>query len=492
MQEDGVRVSIWAAALGLIAAAGVGVLAGARLAGARHVPLLVAAASPAASARVSFESGFAPVARGVLPGVVNIASSKIVRAPEQTPFFMDPFFEQFFGRDFSRQFRVPRERREQSLGSGVIVSPDGYILTNNHVVDKATDIKIFRDDQQQFKARVVGTDPKTDIAVLKIDVKGLPALTLGDSSKVQVGDFALAIGNPFGVGQTVTMGIVSATGRGGFGIEDIEDFIQTDASINPGNSGGALVNVRGEVIGINTAILSRSGGNQGIGFAVPINMARSVMEQIIRHGKVVRGWLGVLIQPVNPAAAKAFGLAGEPRGALIGDVTANSPASRAGLHKGDIVLEMNGEPIRESRDLQLKVGALNPGAQVRLKVFRDGKELEIPVTLGEMPSQSEPASEGEGGEAALEGLSVDTLTPQIARQLDLPARTRGVVVTDVQPGSLAAEAGLRRGDVIQEVNRKPVATVEEFQRAVRAGGRQPVLLLINRGGSTSFVAIEPR
>ena len=460
----------------------------------RSVPLLVASAGNRGIGAVSFDSGFAEVAKAVLPSVVNVSSSKVVKVPgigPESP-FLDPFFRQFFGNDFMRQFNVPREQREHSLGSGVIVSPDGYILTNYHVVEKATEIKVSRSGQREFKAKIIGTDPKTDIAVLKVDEKNLPAITFGDSSKVRVGEFALAIGNPFGVGQTVTMGIVSATGRGGLGIEAYEDFIQTDASINPGNSGGALVNVRGELIGINTAILSRSGGNNGIGFAIPVNMARQVMEQILKHGKVVRGWLGVVIQPVTPEIAKAFGLSGEPRGALVSDVTPDSPAAKAGLQKGDIIIDLNGQPVADSRELSLKVANLQPGSTAKLTLWRNGAQREIAVTLGEMPANLGRPGEGggEGGGTALEGLSVDELTPQIARQLGISPGTKGVVITDVQEGSAAAEAGLRQGDVIQEVNRRPVTNVAEFQRAVRQAGRQPVLLLVNRGGDTLYVVVE--
>ena len=298
---------------------------------------------------------------------------------------MDPFFRQFFGDEFGRQFRVPRERREQSLGSGVIVSPNGYILTNNHVVNGATEIQVTLSDKREFKARVVGTDAKTDIAVLRIDAADLPALTIGDSSKIQVGDFALAIGDPFGVGETVTMGIISATGRGNLGIEDYEDFIQTDAPINPGNSGGALINDRGELIGINTAILSHeSGGNQGIGFAIPVNLARQVMNQILEHGKVTRAYLGISMQELTPAMAKALG---DPQlhGALVGDVTANSPAQKAGIQRGDIVLEVNGTPVSDTNQLRNAVSMMSPGSVVKLKVFRRGSERELSAVLAELP-----------------------------------------------------------------------------------------------------------
>ena len=337
---------------------------------------------------------------------------------------------------------------------------------------------------------MIGTDPKTDIAVLKIDEQNLPVMPIGDSSKVRVGEFALAIGDPFGVGQTVTMGIVSATGRGGFGIEDIEDFIQTDAAVNPGNSGGALVNVRGELIGINTAILSGSGGNQGVGFAVPVNMARSVMDQIVKSGRVVRGWLGVVIQPVTPTVAKSFGLSAEPRGALVGDLAPDGPAAHAGIQKGDILLEVNGQAIHESRDLQLKVATMSPGAQLRLKLFRNGSERDVPVTLGEAPAQKAASVEGHARGGTLEGLTVDELTAQIARQIGVLITTHGVIVSDVEPGSLAADAGLQRGDVIQEVNRKAVKNVAEFEAAVRHAGREGVLLLVNRADTTLFLVVE--
>jgi len=457
------------------------------------VPILVATSSPVVAGQIGFRESFAEVVKKVQPAVVNIASTKVIRSSDRgpsSPFFSDPFFRQFFGDEFGPSFRVPREQREHSLGSGVIVNPDGYLLTNNHVVQGADEIEISLSNKKELKAKVIGTDPKTDIAVLKVEQKNLPVVVFGDSSKVEVGDFALALGNPFGIGQTVTMGIVSATGRGGLGIEDYEDFIQTDAAINPGNSGGALINVRGELIGINTAILTGGGGgNQGVGFAVPIALAQQVMQQIMQHGKVIRGWLGVVVQPVNAPMAKAFGLK-EAHGALIGDVTAASPAARAGLQKGDIVLELDGKPIADSRDLSLKIGMIAPGPDVKLKVFRSGSERELTVKLGEMPAKMAQSSGKPGSVGrSLEGLSVDELTSDVARQLGLPPNTKGVVVTDVQPGSTPAEAGLRRGDLIQEVNHKPVTTVAEFQGALSQGD-QSLLLLINRGGSTLYLIVE--
>ena len=505
MEIKETRYSGWTAGIGLFVALLVGGMAGSVLTAktgrapfgvGNTVPMWLAADSPVQTGQISFASGFSAVAAKDLPAVVNIASTKIVRTPEggqMSPFFSDPFFRQFFGDQFSPQHQMPREEREHSLGSGVIVSADGYVLTNNHVVDGANEIKVTIGDKREFKARVIGTDPRTDIAVLKVEAKDLPVLVFGDSSKVRVGEFALAIGNPFGLNQTVTMGIVSATGRGNLGIEDYEDFIQTDASINPGNSGGALVNINGEMIGINTAILSGGGGgNQGIGFAIPIDMARQVLDQILKQGKVVRGYLGAWIQPVTPEISKAFGLS-QPRGVLLGDVDPNGPAGKSGLQRGDIVFELDGQPVNEAREFRLKIAMMRPGTTVKLKVFRKGTEHEVTVVLGELPAkaavgQSEPGTPS----AALQGLSVDELTPQIARQLGLPAQTFGVVVSSVQSGSAAEEAGLRRGDVIQEVNNKPVRSVSDFSTAVSQLGKQNVLLLVNRGGNTLYLVVEPR
>src|SRR6202048_2078465 len=314
----------------------------------------------------SSKAGFAPIVKSVLPDVVNISTSKVVRAQSELPegMFNDPFFRQFFGPGNDNRSPSPRSQREESLGSGVIVSPEGYILTNNHVIEGATDVRVTLSNKRQLQAKIIGADPKTDIAVLKVEGNGYPAITIGDSSKVQVGDYALAVGDPFGVGQTVTMGIVSAMNRGNLGIEDYEDFIQTDAPINPGNSGGALVNDRGELIGINTAILSHgSGGNQGIGFAVPVNLARQVMDQIMDHGKVTRAYLGIVVQDVTPAIAKAMGQT-ELRGALVGDVKASGPAGKAGLQRGDIILEINGKPVSDSRELRMNISMMKPDADV--------------------------------------------------------------------------------------------------------------------------------
>ncbi len=463
----------------------------ARITGASPSPVVASANGPVirGAAIGVLQPSFAAILKPAEAAVVNVSSSRIVKNDESSlPFLNDPFFGQFFG----EQPNVPKERREQSLGSGVIVSQDGYVLTNNHVIDGSNKVKVLLPDKRELSARVVGSDPKTDIAVLKIDGTGFPVLSLADSSKTEVGDLVFAVGNPFGVGQTVTMGIVSATGRGNLGIEDYEDFIQTDAAINPGNSGGALVNAAGQVVGINTAILSRSGGNQGIGFAIPINMAHQVMDQIIKNGKVVRGYAGLSIQDVTPAIAKAFGLK-ENQGVLVGDVVSDGPAAHAGMATGDVILSMNGDPVTDTHSFRLKVASLPPGTEVKLKVLRKGNEMEVPVKLGEMPAdKNEKLGDNSGQGSAMEGVVLDELTPDTRRELDLPAQTKGVVIVQVEPGTPAADAGLQRGDVVQEVNKKPVTNVRQFEDAVRAGGQAPILLLVNRSGSTAFVVVESK
>ncbi len=430
-----------------------------------------------------------PAAHAAMPAVVKISASKMVKA-DQENMQMDPMLRQFFGGG-AGNFQQPKSHREGGLGSGVVVSPDGYILTNNHVVDGASDVRVTLPDRREFKAKVIGTDPKTDVAVLKIEASNLSVITVGNSSKLQVGDSVLAIGNPYGVGQTVTMGIVSATGRAGLGIEDYEDFIQTDASINPGNSGGALVNDRGELVGINTAILAPgSGGNQGIGFAVPVNLVRQVMDQIVGHGEVTRSYIGVTVQEVSPAIAKAIGL-GNPAGALVSEVQANSPGQKAGLQSGDVILAINGTQILESNQLRMNVSMMEPGQSVKLKVFRNGQTLEVSANVGALPGKKvERASNDKGDNSgkSLQGVAVEEMTAQAAHQLGLPASTKGVVVTEVDPSSAAAAAGLKEGDVIQEVNRKPVASTDDFANAFHRGDADS-LLLINRGGNKVFLAV---
>ncbi len=471
----------------LIGAAGFGVARASQalFSGNAHASMKFADANEGPS-----KMGFAPVVKSVLPDVVNISTSKVVRAQAELPegMFNDPFFRQFFGPGLDNRQQNPRSHREESLGSGVIVSPEGYILTNNHVIEGATDVRVTLSNKRQLQAKVVGADPKTDIAVLKVEGSGYPAITIGDSSKVQVGDYALAVGDPFGVGQTVTMGIVSAMNRGNLGIEDYEDFIQTDAPINPGNSGGALVNDRGELIGINTAILSHgSGGNQGIGFAVPVNLARQVMDQIMDHGKVTRAYLGIVVQDVTPAIAKAMGQ-NELHGALVGDVKASGPAGKAGLERGDVILEVNGKPVSDSRELRMNISMMKPDADVKLKILREGKQSDVTVKLGELPGSQEQAKAEDGtSNDALEGVTFENLDAESASELGLSPSTKGVVVTDISPSSPEAESGLRRGDVIQEVNHHPVRNVSELNEAIRKAGKNP-LLLVNRQGSTLFIA----
>jgi serine protease Do len=453
-------------------------------------PTSVTTAIPASEAFIS-------VAKAAQPAVVNISSSRKVVAgtqqpPSPSPFFDDPFFRRFFGEEFRRRFQPPPERREQGLGSGVIVSADGYIVTNNHVIAEAEEINVLLADNRRFTAKVVGADSRTDVAVIKIDAKGLPTLPWGDSSRLQVGEMVLAVGNPFGLNQTVTMGIISAVGRAHMGIVDYEDFIQTDAAINPGNSGGALVNLKGELIGINTAIFSQSGGYMGIGFAIPSNMAKEVMQSLIKHGKVIRGWLGVGIQELTEDLAKEFGVA-EIKGALVTDVAPDGPAAKAGLERGDVVTSFNNVSVKDSTQLRSLVTESEPGTTVTLTILRDKRHRDIKVTLGEQPKE---AGEFPGkslapgrGDHALTGVAVEPLEREDLRRLNIEG---GVTVSGVEPESPADRAGLREGDVIREINRKPVRSVEDFERLVRGlSPKQGVLMLIMRGKATVFLSIKP-
>jgi serine protease Do len=438
---------------------------------------------------------FAPVVKKVSPSVVNIYTAKTVREnPAMSPLLDDPFFRQFFGVPSEN---APRERREQALGSGVIISEDGYILTNNHVVDGADEIKVaLADDKTVYDAKVIGTDPQTDIAVIKVDAKKLPAIAITDSDLLEVGDTVLAIGNPFGVGQTVTTGIVSAKGRGGMGIVDYEDFIQTDASINPGNSGGALVDIEGRLVGINQSIISRSGGNQGIGFAVPINLARYVMERLITDGRVTRGYLGVMIQPVTPELAQEFKLP-ENTGALVGDVTKDSPAAEAGLKEGDVIVEFNGKKVTDSRHLRLMASQTAPGTKVPVKVLRDGKEQTLSVKLSDVPPEGLAKADGRSGGLrrsqqadALDGVTVEDLDVRYRRQFNIPNQVQGALVVDVDAASPAAAAGLRPGDVILEINRQRVTTADEaVQRSEKIKGDR-VLLRVWSGGGSRYLVVD--
>lgn len=465
------------------------------LAAVLALPLVANPAGTESASRLTFETGFAPVVKRSLPAVVNVSSSKIVRGggDEDAP-DIDPALGQFFGGDLPHVFQ--QRKREESLGSGVIVRSDGYILTNEHVIEGAGYIKVGLGDQREFQARVVGSDPKTDIALLKVNATGLPTLPLGDSSRMQPGDFVLAIGNPFGLSQTVTMGIVSAVGRGNLGIEDYEDFIQTDAPINPGNSGGALINVNGQLVGINTALLSGAGGFQGVGFAIPVNEARDVMDRILKNGRVIRAWVGITTQPVTPGIAESFGLRGQPRGALIAQVTPDSPASRAGLETGDIILAVNGKPVVNNDELSLTVSLSAPGSTIHLTVLRNRGEREIPVTLGEEPVKPPETGEANRAMAApaglLGGVDVADLTPELAHSLSVPAGTRGVVVTGLDPAGWALAAGLERGDVIVQVNRRPVANALEFSAAAHAAANSAhALLFVYHKGNTRYLVVEP-
>jgi serine protease Do len=435
---------------------------------------------------------YADVVARVAPAVVTIRSERRVRAPQQHPFFNNPFFDDFFG---GRQQQEPPERVERGLGSGVIVTADGYVLTNHHVIDGAEQIRVEMADNRVFDAKVVGTDPPSDLAVLKIDASGLPVLVPGDSDRVRVGDVVMALGNPLGVGQTVTAGIISAKGRAtGLSDGSFEDFLQTDAPINRGNSGGALVNTNGELIGINSQIVSPSGGNIGIGFAIPSNMARNVMDQLISTGDVRRGQLGVTIQPVTSDIASSLGLK-ESRGVLVNSVTPGGPAERAGIHRGDVILAINGEPVHDTNSLRNRVASTKPGSEVTLTILRDGSEQQVRVTLGELSSRTGGATgRGEGGGATggKLGISAQPLTPEIAARLGLEANTEGLVVVAVEQGSPAAEAGIQQGDVIAEANRQPVKTTADLEEAINRSGDRPVLLLIIRQGRTVFVPVRLR
>jgi Do/DeqQ family serine protease len=484
--------------------------------GDHKVPIYVAA-DPRVAEQVTLNTGFASVAKAVTPAVVTVQTSSRTR-PQQFQFFGDPFgsFGPFgpFGIDPFRDFYFRRDPRGEEdgpqprqlpenrgrlqpsgLGSGVIVSPDGYILTNHHVIDGAEKVEVILPDRRNFRARIVGADPPSDIAVLKIEGNSFPTIPLGDSGKVEVGDVVLTVGNPLGVGQTVTMGIISAKGRstrGSFGSGSYEDFLQTDASINRGNSGGALVNLRGELIGIPSQIMSQTGGNIGIGFAIPIAMARNVMDQLLKGGKVQRGKLGVTIGDLTQALAEQFNFKGT-QGALVQDVEAGQAAAQAGLKAGDIITEFQGQRIDDSSRLRNLVAQTSPGTTVTFKVWRDGAERTMTATLGEMASKS-VASADKGGtdsvSSALSGVRFENLTPDLARQLNLQPNQRGVVITSIDSNSGAAEAGLRRGDVIEEINRQPVANVGEVDAALRKVGRKSVLLRVRGADGARFVVVS--
>jgi len=432
--------------------------------------------------------GIADVAAKVKPGVVAIISEKTVNVVVMDPFHGTPF-EHFF--DFPR--RQPREREfpQQGQGSGVIVRHQGdyYILTNNHVIKDADEIQIRLTDDRYFEAEVVGADSLSDLALLKIDASDLPHVPMGDSDGLREGEMVMAVGNPFGYAHSITYGIVSALGRGRFGNE-YGSFIQTDAAINPGNSGGALVNLKGELVGINTAIITRSGGYQGIGFAIPVNLARSVMEQLIEHGEVRRGLLGVEIGDVDPLTAEALAME-STQGVLINKVLPGRAADKAGVQRGDVVLAVDGRPVRNVTELKSLIGATPPGTRVGLLVLREGKKKKIEVELEQLTEEAFAASSvpDRADEGKL-GLEVQELAPEIARQLGYEGE-KGVVVSQVESGSEAARRGLRRGDLIQEVNRRPVDTLEDFEKEMgKVKPGEAVLLLIRRDGATRFLGLR--
>ena len=433
-------------------------------------------------------TSFAPIIKKVAPSVVNIYSTTIVR-DRANPFLDDPFFRRFFG-DESRSERQSRTHREQGLGSGVIISSDGYILTANHVIEGADKVKVaLASGEKEFEAKVIGTDPPTDIALLKIEGKSLPAIGIADSDKLEVGDVVLAIGNPFRVGQTVTMGIISAVGRGGLNVNAYEDFIQTDAAINPGNSGGALVDAEGRLVGINTLIFSTSGGNMGVGFAVPINLARYVMDRLTGEGKVRRGYLGLSLQPdLTPDLAKQFNLP-DMNGALVTSVEPDSPASKAGFKEGDFVIAINGKKVTDMRQFRLTVSQTAPGTKAEVKIVRDGKEKTLTATLAELPQdllarggRSQPGERSQSGTDALDGVEVTDLEARAARRFDIPSNIKGALVTNVEQDSNAAESGLRSGDVIVEINRQAVRSADEAVTMSEKAKGDHILLRIWRGG----------
>jgi serine protease Do len=434
------------------------------------------------------------IAKAVTPAIAAIQSTQMVKQ-QQSP-LMDPSFRQFFGDRFP-QLNIPKEERQHALGSGVIVSSDGYIVTNNHVVAKATEIQVLLSDKRTFKGKIVGADSQTDVAVIKIEASGLPVVPFGDSNQLKVGDTVMAFGNPFGQYFTVTRGIVSALGRSGVGIEGFENFIQTDAAINPGNSGGALVNVRGQLVGINTAILSGSsessgeGGSVGIGFAIPSSMAQHVIEALIKTGKVTRGYMGITIRSLDQDLAKQFNVP-DIGGALVEDLTVGGPADRAGIKIGDVIRKLNGQQIGDSGQLTAMITNLNPGTEVTVDSLRDGQPLTLKATLGERPDDlGMQAGEHEKvQEGTLRGIMVQDLTPQIREQLGLLPRVTGVVIKGIDPNSPAAQQGLQPGDVIEAINRQPVRSVADFNRLV-AQAKEQTLLRVNRQGNGAFVVISP-
>ncbi len=446
---------------------------------------------------------FATIADRVGPAVANISTTSQAESPQQqmqqqpNPFgergggggggnnpheFWEPF-ERFFGPMPKRQYK------ERSLGSGFIINRDGYILTNNHVVENAEKIVVKLSDDKEYEAKIIGRDPKTDIAVIKIDgAKDLKPVPLGDSDSLRVGEWVMAIGNPFGLEHTVTAGIVSAKGRY-IGQGSYDQFIQTDVAINPGNSGGPLLNLKGEVVGINSAIYSRSGGNIGIGFAIPVNLAKELLPELEEKGKVTRGWLGVMIQKVTPEIAESLGI-DHPHGALVADIMKDGPAREAGINVGDVIVEFDGHTVKDSNELPLLVARTGVGKSVSVTVLRDGKEKNLSVRIAELKEEGAEVAHNDTQDQL--GLAVQPLTPDIAESLGLDDDTKGVVVSGVEPGSVAEEAGLLRGDVITEVNREPVRDMAAYRKAISGISKgKSALFLVRRGNNTIFIPLKP-